>query len=105
MGTITTELRLTQALRYRMPPVMQFAFNAGDNVCIFLERDNRWCCPLKVFCARGMQVTETNRITVKTFGISQVIPADAQGIDRDLKQLLAGINCYMQGYVAGVFIR
>lgn len=46
----------------------------------------------------------TDAAAIKTFGISQSIPAENTGSGRDLKQLLSGLGCYMQGHFPAVLV-
>lgn len=103
MSTIAAELRISQAIRYNIPPAIHFKFRPGDDVRVYNEKERRWCGPFKIMRLSGREVVVTNGIKTPTYGTSQVLPSVAVTHDRDLRKLLSGMKNHTEGYVQGYF--
>lgn len=85
MGTITAELKINCPLELNIKIYLEI-------MCVYEEKDCKWDGPAKIIRTKKKQVTVTDGVAVKTFGISQVIPADVNINERDPKRLPHGLR-------------
>lgn len=105
MATITTDLRIAQAIQSTLPPATLFLFESGDHIRIYHERERKWYGPTRVLTVWGKEVKVIDAIRKMTYEASQLLPARAELQERDLKRLLRGLSKYTQGYVRGFSLR
>lgn len=77
MATFTAKLRIAQVIRLKLSPAAKFIFEPGDENCVFLEEEHKWCRSVTITRTTGRRLTVTNGIKTTKFGISQMVPSKA----------------------------
>lgn len=84
MKTVTAELRISQAIRSKLPPSADIFFPQCDTFRVYEEKEKRWCGSVKVIRVCNTEITVTDDIKTSTYGIREFISSNASTRDWDL---------------------
>lgn len=88
MSTITSRLRIQQALRAKLPPATRYLVTPGDRVFVYQERRKAWTGPYTVHKIHEKEVFVHVDGALKHFNLSQVLPDPATSGDKEIERLL-----------------
>ena len=104
METVTSELRVQQALRSKLPPASKYHVEPGDNVLVYRERTKRYEGPYTVKRVCEKEIYVEVKGVEKHFNISQILPEPKARGDAELKRLLAGMEQFKSDPPPGVYV-
>ena len=95
MATITADLRVSRALRAKLPPATRYDLVPGDNVLVYREetshrgrRAGKYVGPFRISKIRDKQVFVIRPDGEAQYSVTQVIPDPVERGDRELLRLL-----------------
>lgn len=89
MDKITAELKIKQALTFRLPPATKYYLHPVQKVRLYREQSSKWEGPFTVQIIIYKESWLTDGQKTKHFNLSQIIPDPADVTDRDLSRLLS----------------
>ena len=104
MVTSSTENRIKQELRSKLPPATKYNIQPGDNVLIYRQKEKEWMEPhrfARIFEKEILVDWEGNETH---FNLTQSLPMPREQGNRELKRLLQGMEQFKSNPLPGVFI-
>lgn len=90
MSLITAELRVSAALKARLPLATKFDFATGQRIRVYRESSRRWEGPFTISRIAGKQVSVSHGEKVEQLICTQILPYPADIAEREMSRLQEG---------------